>query len=162
MILDLVIRFFDVFLTFSERFRLNVSWGFDVRCEIMISRVFLIAIILLLIMNLLIKSKMSRLLVTRVNRMRIELVALLQGFTLSEHSRDSPEWNRLIWKGLTRSRLEDLRRWIGLSKDLSEFEVERSQDLGLDAYTSRRIGKKKWANSTWFWWFQDESRRRKI
>jgi len=41
--------------------------------------------------------------------------------------RHSPEWNRLIWKGLTRSRLEDL------SKDLSEFEVERSQDLGLDA-----------------------------
>jgi len=34
---------------------------------------------------------------------------------------------------LARSRLEDLRKWIGLSKDLSEFEVERSQDLGLDA-----------------------------
>lgn len=29
-----------------------------------------------------------------------------------------------------------------MSKDLSEFEVERSQDLGLDAYTSRRIDKK--------------------
>lgn len=83
--------------------------------------------------------------------------------------RHSPKWDRLIWKGLARSRLEDLRKWIGLSKDLSEFEVELSQDLDLDADWLGHLHLKKnwqklskldviWMISRWI----SESRRRKI